>query len=81
VFLCGGSLCHSGFGVCGWRDWLLQTVQSSGFGFGRLVCAKPEIPILHNDNSEGNEQKNQRNLQLASLLVGTIGLRPGQLRC
>src|SRR5580698_9854126 len=44
--------------------------RAGGFGISGLVGAEPEIAILGEYNSEGNQQKKERNLKLERLPVG-----------
>lgn len=48
--------------------------------FKRIVRAKPEFAVLHEDHGEGNQQKNECDLQPARLRGRETSVRSGKLR-
>ena len=58
----------------------LNGFRSWSVGFDRLIRAKPEIAVLHDDDRKGNQEKNQRDLQANRLRVRDRDLRTDKLR-
>ena len=82
VILCGRGFCRgylAGSGRYSPRVRSRNAFRASSVGFHHFVRAEPEFAVLHQDNGQGNQQKNECDLQPAKLLGCETRLRPCML--